>query len=215
MTTSTITDFINDVRQLPHGLVVVAGPAKSGKTNTMLLLESAISKMNRGNYFRIGIHPPKKNNPLVHFIPTFDTTIENLDDIKTIEESQAAHRDLKERWKKWERKMKFTIAPNDPAGLFIDDLDKQAQGLCVNVIDMALMGVLTVVSVEAKTAEQAVLFIREAAEASSYQGSPILAALKAVIVQESVIDPDTGDTVINAKVVEIDDDFREAIASFD
>lgn len=195
MTTTTIPEFVDEVRKLPHGLVLVVGPKKSGKTNTMLLLESAVSKMNRGRYFRIGSKAPKDNS-LIRFIETFEPAFGSIEEMDT-EQLFAEH----SRWMTWERKLKFSIYPSEPAGVFIDGLDYMVAPLAKHAIDMSLTGILAIVSIEADTALEAIEWLSAASEIEASPNSLLHDAIKAVVVQKSSIDPDTGDTVIDAEVI--------------
>lgn len=117
MPTSTIPDFINDVRRLPHGLVLVVGPEKSGKTNTMLLTESAVSKRAYGRYFRFCEEYPK-NISCVRFFEAYKPVID-------IEESTEAEDAFENKQvASWLRKAKNMVFSGGTDAVFIDNLDK-------------------------------------------------------------------------------------------
>lgn len=209
MPTSTIPDFINDVRRLPQGLVLVVGPEKSGKTNTMMLLQSAISKRQYGKYFSFCNKYPDKVScirPFEAYKPVVDVEDESTEAEEQFENQQVAN---------WLRRAKSMVFAPGTDAVFIDNIDDQPLALVPLAIDAAFNGTLVVASVKAKNAEAAVVKLRETAEAATMHGSPITSALKSIIVQNSVLDPDTGDTRIDAEVVPVDDDFRDDIASYD
>lgn len=209
MPTSTIPDFINDVRKIPQGLVLIVGPEKSGKTNTMMLLQSAVSKRQYGKYFNFCNEYPKQIScirPFEAYKPVVDVEDETTEAEEQFENKQVAN---------WLRRAKSMVFSPGTDAVFIDNIDTQPISLVPLAINAAFNGTLVVASVKAKNAEAAVVKLRETAEAATMHGSPITSVLKAIIVQNSVLDPDTGDTRIDAEVVPVDDDFRDDIASYD
>lgn len=205
MNTHTIDTIVNNVRQIPCGLVIVAGPKQSGRTTTMRLLESAVSKMDRGYYFRIGDAPPEDKS-VVRFFETFKPEFDTVDEM-TDDDAQIEYK----RYKAWERKINFGVMAMDPAGVFIDDLDRTSAGLSSIAINMALVGVLTVVSVEADSAKEAVHIIRDAAHAKSGPDSILNHALSRIIVQKPSSNPETGVAEIECELIKVDVEFLETV----
>lgn len=204
-TQAIIETIVNDVSQIPYGLVVVAGPKNSGKTSTMRLLESAVSQMNRGRYFRIGDVAPEDTS-VVRFIETFKPAFDTVDEM-TDDEAQFEYK----RYKTWERGVKFGILPMEPAGVFVDDLDRTSAGLSQIVIDMAMVGILTIVSVEADSAKEAVQIIRESAQVESGPDSVLNYALSRIIFQKPSINAETGIAGFEAELVTVDAEFLETV----
>lgn len=205
MPTSTIPDFINNVRRIPQGLVLVVGPEKSGKTNTMLLTESAIARRGFGRYFRFCEQAPK-NISCIRFFEAYKPVVDIDEAEDDFDNNRVAH---------WIRRVQSMVFSGKTDAVFIDNIDKQPIELTSMAIDAALSGTLVVASVNAKNAESAAVKLRETAEAATGEGSPITRALKAIIVQNSVLDTHTGDTRIDAEVVAIDDEFRDNVAAYD
>jgi hypothetical protein len=203
MNNPTIDTFVKDVCQLPYGLIVVAGTKNSGKTSTMLVLEAAVSQMNSGRYFRIGNTPPEDTS-IIRFIETFKPAFSSIEAM-TDEEAQFEYK----RYKTWERGVKFGIYPMEPAGVFIDDLDKSPGGLSSYAITMALVGILTIVSVEADSAKEAVRIIRESAQAESGPNSMLSHALTKIIIQKPSSEASSAN--FEVEIINIDDDFRKTL----
>lgn len=191
---NSITDYIAEsVCLAPYGLIIVAGPKDSGKTHTMRAIESAVSKMERGRYFRIGETPPEDGSP-VHFIETCKG-LSNSDEL-TDEEVTSWYNQFIE----WERNVVSEIFKPAPAAVFLDNLDKGPAGRARIVVDIAQTTLLTVVSMETDSIEQAWLNICGAAQIDSGPDSPLAPALNSVIFQTPSINPETGDKVIEVEI---------------
>lgn len=193
MTTSPLDYLVEGVCIAPFSLIVIAGPKKSFRTYTMLAIESAVSQMGRGRYFRIGDTPPEDGSP-VHFIETLERS-GNLTEA-TDEEVVIAYN----RFKEWEYNVLSEIFKPGPAGVFIDDLDKKPAGLSQDVISMAETSLLTVVSVEADSMEEALRNLCEAAQIDSGPDSPLRKVLNSIVLLKPTIDPEFGHEIIEVEI---------------
>jgi hypothetical protein len=192
MTNLTLSDVLKSVCIHPGGLFVVAGPKKSGRTNTMRLIESAVSQMDIGTYIRIGNTPPEDDS-IVQFIETFKMSYNP--DKATDDE---AIRDLV-RYQQWEHKIRLATL-DEAAGVFIDDLDQAPAGLSSIVITMALMESLTVVSVEADSAKEAMLNLFSAARIDKLRRSLLNEVPVEVVLHKPSVDARTGDDAFTIEV---------------
>lgn len=204
MTTSNILEILaNDFSEVPHGLVIIAGPKNSYATDTTLFLESALSQKNPGTYFRVGQEAPDDTSS-VKFIPAFHSEMAaDSTDEEVIEEFA--------KWQAWESNMCQNIYSPNPNGVFIHDLHEIARGFSTHVINMSILGILTVVSVEANTAEDAVRYISQSANVPCGIDSTLASVLHRVIVQTPTVDVATGETLINVEDVMLDADFFNSL----
>lgn len=196
----TLSDVLESVCIYPGGLFIVAGPKKSGRTNTMRLIESAASQINIGTYIRIGDTPPEDDS-IVQFIEGFKMSY-NPD--------KATDNDVLRdfaRYQQWEHKIRLATL-DEAAGVFIDDLDQSPAGLSSIVIHMALMESLTVVSVEAHSAKEAMQNLFGAARIDKLRRSLLKEVSVEVILHKPHVDTRTGK---NSFTIEVSNGLDELI----
>lgn len=192
MTTAYMQDFVNEIAKRYHGLVVITGPVGSGKTSAVERLESEVSSQRRGRYFRVGMNEPSPESGLMfvnNFLPS---------DLSAEEKVQ------------FERGIQHHAARWDPAGVFIDDIDKLDVDMCNVALNMAMTGTVVVVSIEADTAEQAVKYLADKTGSAIGPNSILAVALAKVAVCKGFNSP-IG-THVTIDVAELDEEFYQRVA---
>lgn len=192
MTTAYMQNFVNDIAKRYHGLVVITGPVASGKTSAVERLEAEVSSQRRGRYFRVGMHEPPKESELMfvnNFLPS---------DLSAQEKVQ------------FERSIQHQAARWDPAGVFIDDIDKLDVDMCNVALNMALTGSVVVVSIEADKAEQAVRYLADKTGTATGPNSILAVALVKVAVCNGFNSPIGSPVTLD--VADLDEEFYQRVA---
>ena len=195
MTTAYMRDFIDEIGQRYHGLVVITGPVGSGKTSTVERLESEVSSKQRGRYFRVGMIEPSRESGLMfvnNFLPS---------DLSVEEKVQ------------FERGIQHSAARWDPAGVFIDDIDKLDVDMCNSALNMALTGAVVIVSLEADTAEEAVKYLADKTGSGVGPNSILAVALAKVVVCKGFNAPIGSPVTVD--VAELDEEFYQRVADME
>lgn len=192
MTTAYIQDFINETANRYHGLVIITGPVGSGKTSAVERLEAEVSSKRRGRYFRVGVNEPSKESGLMF--------VENrLPDNLSAEEKTQFERGIQHHAARW-----------DPAGVFIDDIDKLDVDMCNVALNMALTGAVVVVSIEANTAEEAVKYLVDKTGSFVGSNSILSIALAKIAVCKGFNGPIGSPVTLD--VAELDEEFYQRVA---
>lgn len=195
MTTAYMQDFVNETAQRYYGLVVITGPVGSGKTSAVERLESEVSSQRRGRYFRVGMNEPSRESGLMfvnNFLPS---------DLSAEEKVQ------------FERGIQHSAARWDPAGVFIDDIDKLDVDMCNAAVNMALTGAVVIVSIEANTAEQAVKYLADKTGSTVGPNSILAVALAKVAVCKGF--NGTIGSPVTIEVAELDEEFYQRVADME
>lgn len=204
MTTSTtpeihLSEPAQAVVGIPHGLILVSGPAYSGKSKTLELFADA---------FGTRIHPSEvaridfKGNTDEPGVSSLNSFMPSpIADLATAE----GIADELRRKKEWSNTLVRMVCIADVWVVIIDDLPAElAQG----ALDLALTGKIVVVSIHATSAEQALENYADVLETNgSSNGRYLLkAATQASIWQQLVQDPETGDTVLETYGIDVSKD---------
>lgn len=192
MTTAYIQDFVNETAKRYHGLVVITGSVGSGKTSAVERLEAEVSRQRRGRYFRVGMNEPSKESGLM-FVNNF------LPSDLSAEEKVQFERGIQQYAARW-----------DPAGVFIDDIDKLDVDMCNVALNMALTGAVIVVSIEANTAEQAVKYLADKTDSALGPNSILAVALAEVAVCNGFNGPIGSNITVDT--AELDEEFYQRVA---
>lgn len=184
---------------IPHGLILVSGPAHSGRSTTLELFAEAFSdRIHPSEVERIDFKE-NSDDPEVSSLKPFQPS--PIADLTTVQDiSDELRRKLE-----WSKSIVRKLYIADTWVVIIDDLPFElAQG----ALDMALTGKIVVVSLHASSAEEALENYADALTANGSSNGRILlkAATQASIWQQLVKDPETGDNILETYGIDVSKD---------
>lgn len=205
MEKSSHLDFIEKASQLPEGLVVITGPDREKNTGLVRLTEEAIANR-AGPVYRVGGETPAADSRIRHF-QTYHQMYEPNGRIPGSLEEEV------DQWQEWDNKFRWQVSSHEPAAIIIEDLDMVSGGFAYKAIKNALNGTTVVVSVRADSFQDALECIHDSS--GQDDGRLLSAALEMVLIQSSVIDPVTGQNSFSISSLELNDESRANIASWE